>query len=156
MEYQLQAKCWHSAITRSVELTEVYRQSDKQFIALLQNIRIGRCPPAVSDLLSSTCRQEIERDGIRATKLYTHKGDVEATNARELEELPGVVRQFHAQDSDSQVEKMLDTMCPVGKLVELKVGAQVRIVGGNPLSQGLRASQTSCLGCRWLPLETVQ
>lgn len=128
----MQAKCWHPAITRSVELTEVHRQSDKQFIALLQNIRIGRCPPAVADILAATSGQTIERDGIRATRLYTHKGDVEATNSRELEALAGEVRQFQAQDSDPQMEKTLDSMCPVGKTVDLKIGAQVRrgIEGG--------------------------
>lgn len=40
--YLWQAKCWKWCVTRSVELTEIYRQSNKQFIALLQNIRIGR------------------------------------------------------------------------------------------------------------------
>ena len=109
----------------------MYRQNDKQFIALLQNIRIGRCPPAVADLLMKTSKQEIEKDGIRATKLYTHKGDVEATNWRELEGLPGAARKFQAQDSDPQMEGTLDSMCPVGKVVELKVGAQVRREGGS-------------------------
>ena len=37
-----QARMWHHCITRSMELTEIYRQSNKQFIAVLQNIRIGR------------------------------------------------------------------------------------------------------------------
>lgn len=50
---------------------------------------------------------------------------MEATNSRELEALAGEVQQFQAQDSDPQMEKVLDTMCPVGKTVELKVGAQV-------------------------------
>lgn len=121
----MQAKCWHNCITRSIELTKVYRQTDNQFIALLQNIRIGRCPPAVSDLLISTSSQIIERDGIRATKLYTHKGDVETTNSRELEALDGRVRHFVAQDSDPQMERTLNAMCPVGETVDLKVGAQV-------------------------------
>lgn len=110
-----------------MELTEVYRQSDKQFIALLQNVRIGRCPPAVLDMLTRTREQAIERGGVKATKLYTHKGDVEATNSRELEALGGETRAFPAQDSDLQLEKMLDMMCPVGKTVHLKVGAQVGI-----------------------------
>ena len=39
----VQAKCWKWCVSRSIELTEIYRQKDKQFIALLQNIRIGRC-----------------------------------------------------------------------------------------------------------------
>ena len=121
----LQARCWNTSITRSIELTEIYRQNDKQFIALLQNIRIGRCPPAVVSLLTSTSKREIERNGIKATRLYTHKEDVEVTNKRELEALEGVVHRFQAEDSDSQMRKSLDVMCPAGYIVELKIGAQV-------------------------------
>lgn len=109
-----------------MELTQVYRQHhDPQFIALLQNIRIGRCPPAVSHLLNSTRDQGIETGAIKATKLYTHKADVESTNSRELGALAGEVRSFPAQDSDPLAERALDTLCPVGRMVELKVGAQV-------------------------------
>ena len=120
-----QARCWHACITRSVELTQVHRQKDKQFIALLQNVRIGRCPPAISSLLTSTQHQDIERDGLRATKLCTHKEDVEAINQRELEALGGREEKFEAQDSNPQTSRTLDTLCPVGQLIVLKVGAQV-------------------------------
>lgn len=124
----VQARCWHTCITRSVELTEVHRQRDKQFIALLQNVRIGRCPQAVSDLLVSTQSQDIEREGLRATKLCTHKEDVEAINSRELQALGGTEQRFVAQDSNPQMTRTLDTMCPVGQVITLKVGAQVIIL----------------------------
>ena len=108
-----------------MELTEIYRQNDKQFIAILQNIRIGRCLPSLTKLLQSTSRQEIERDGIRATRLFTHKEDVAATNRRELEALEGEVRRFTAQDSDPHMSGTMDNLCPVSRIIELKIGAQV-------------------------------
>ena len=108
-----------------MELTQVHRQKDQQFIALLQNIRIGRCPEAICSLLNSTHHQDIERDGLRATKLCTHKEDVEAINRRELEELGGTERRFQAQDSSPNVAKTLDALCPVRQEIVLKVGAQV-------------------------------
>ena len=108
-----------------MELTEIYRQNDKQFIAILQNIRIGRCLPPLAKLLSSTARQEIERDGIRATRLFTHKEDVEATNLRELAALEGTARKFIAQDSEPHMSRTIDNLCPVSKTIELKIGAQV-------------------------------
>ena len=121
-----QAHSWHSCITRSIELTEIYRQSDKQFIAVLQNIRIGRCPPAVAEILRSTATNQIEKGGIRATQLYTHTEDVESTNLRALRSLGGEGRKFTAVDSDPQMSKTVDHLCPVGSCIELKVGAQVR------------------------------
>lgn len=120
-----QARSWLRCITRSIELTEIYRQNDKQFIAVLQNIRIGRCPPAVTQLLRNTEHQVIEHKGIQATKLYTHKEDVEATNLREIASLQGVSKNFEAQDSDPLMRKTLDNLCPVASCIELKVGAQV-------------------------------
>ena len=120
-----QARCWHSVIGRSVELTEVHRQKDKRFIALLQNIRVGRCPEAISALLISTRLQDIELEGLRATKLCTHKEDVEAINRRELEALGGAEERYQAQDSPPHVSRTLDCLCPVGEEVVLKVGAQV-------------------------------
>ncbi len=46
-------------------------------------------------------------------------------NSRELNLLEGAERRFVAQDSDPQMSKILDAMCPVGQTIELKVGAQV-------------------------------
>ena len=85
-----------------------------------------RCPPAITQLLRSTEHQEIERGGIKATKLYTHTEDVEATNLRELAALDGHPRKFLSQDSDPHMVKQLDNLCPIASCIELKVGAQVR------------------------------
>lgn len=121
----LQSHSWFRCITRSIELTDIYRQSDKQFIAVLQNIRIGRCPPAVTQLLRNTEQQVIERQGIQATRLYTHKEDVEATNLREIAALRGMSKKYEAQDSDPHMSRTLDNLCPAASCIELKVGAQV-------------------------------
>ncbi len=107
-------------------MTEIYRQSDKQFIAVLQNIRIGRCPPAIAELLRSTATNQIERGGIRATQLYTHTEDVASRNQRALESLREELKLFTAVDSDPQLSKMVDNLCPVGSQIQLKVGAQVQ------------------------------
>lgn len=123
----LQAKCWKWCVTRSIELTQIYRQSDKQFIAILQNIRIGRCPPAVASLLQATKSQQIESRGIKATRLYTHTADVTATNNKQLAALKGAVHKFPAQDSDPSLSKQLDTLCPVANNLDLKEGAQVML-----------------------------
>ena len=67
----------------------------------------------------------IERDGIKATRLYTHKEDVQSTNLRELKALEGASKTFTAQDSDPYMSNTIDNLCPAAKVIELKVGAQV-------------------------------
>lgn len=68
----------------------------------------------------------IEQEGILATKLCTHKEDVNQINEIHLSRLPGEKRVFQAMDSDSSMCTMLDSQVPVGQTLELKEGAQVR------------------------------
>ena len=68
----------------------------------------------------------IEQEGILATKLCTHKENVNQINEIHLSRLPGEKRVFQATDSDSSMCTMLDSQVPVGQTLELKEGAQVR------------------------------
>ena len=138
-----QARSWKRCITHSVELTKVYRQNDTKFIAVLQNIRIGRyynsmamisvlmtirCPPAVAKLLQSTENQKIEKFGIHPTRLFTHTLDVESTNGREMSKLVGESKIFEAIDNQPNHLEHINTLCPAQKSLELKIGAQVSII----------------------------
>lgn len=48
-----------------------------------------RCTEEVTRQLMETAAHRSERDGILATRLCTHKDDVEITNERRLQQLPG-------------------------------------------------------------------
>ncbi|KAG8132259.1 hypothetical protein E2320_010128 [Naja naja] len=79
----------------------------------------------VTRLLTQTVMQKVERNGILATRLCTHKDDVEFTNTTQLQQLSGQLRSFKAVDSDPMLAKTLDAQCPVKSMIELKEGAQV-------------------------------
>uniref|UniRef100_A0A672UNY5 ATP-dependent DNA helicase PIF1 n=1 Tax=Strigops habroptila TaxID=2489341 RepID=A0A672UNY5_STRHB len=132
-----QAKSWRKCIHINMELTEVRRQTDKTFVSLLSAIRLGRCTEEVTRQLMQTADNRSERDGILATRLCTHKDDVEITNERRLQQLPGEVHAFEALDSDPMLVKLIDAQCPVGGRVELKLGAQVMLAKNLDVSQGL-------------------
>uniref|UniRef100_G1NBI9 ATP-dependent DNA helicase PIF1 n=1 Tax=Meleagris gallopavo TaxID=9103 RepID=G1NBI9_MELGA len=132
-----QAKSWRKCIHVNMELTEVRRQTDKTFISLLSAVRLGRCTEEVISLLMQTATNRSERDGILATRLCTHKDDVELTNERRLRQLSGDSHTFEALDSDPMLVKLIDAQCPVGGRVELKVGAQVMLAKNLDVSQGL-------------------
>ncbi|NXC40810.1 PIF1 helicase, partial [Penelope pileata] len=132
-----QAKSWRKCIHVNMELTEVRRQTDKTFISLLSAVRLGRCTEEVISLLMQTAANRSERDGILATRLCTHKDDVELTNERRLRQLSGELHTFEALDSDPMLVKLIDAQCPVGSRVELKVGAQVMLAKNLDVSQGL-------------------
>ncbi|XP_059678103.1 ATP-dependent DNA helicase PIF1 [Gavia stellata] len=136
-KFCFQAKSWRKCIHINMELTEVRRQTDKTFVSLLSAVRLGRCTEEVTRLLMHTAANRSERDGILATRLCTHKDDVEITNERRLQQLSGEVHTFEALDSDPMLVKLIDAQCPVGGTVELKLGAQVMLAKNLDVSQGL-------------------
>ncbi|XP_074453630.1 ATP-dependent DNA helicase PIF1 [Larus michahellis] len=136
-KFCFQSKSWRKCIHINMELTEVRRQTDKTFVSLLSAVRLGRCTEEVTRLLMQTTTNRSERDGILATRLCTHKDDVEITNERRLQQLPGDVHTFEALDSDPMLVKLIDAQCPVGGRIELKLGAQVMLAKNLDVSQGL-------------------
>uniref|UniRef100_A0A8C3N787 ATP-dependent DNA helicase n=1 Tax=Geospiza parvula TaxID=87175 RepID=A0A8C3N787_GEOPR len=85
-KFCFQAKSWRKCIHINMELTEVRRQTDKNFVSILGAIRLGRCTEEVTRQLMQTAAHKSERDGILATRLCTHKDDVEITNERRLQQ----------------------------------------------------------------------
>ncbi|CAH2310452.1 ATP-dependent DNA helicase PIF1 [Pelobates cultripes] len=136
-KFCFQAKTWRKCIDLTMELTEVRRQTDKDFISLLQEVRLGRCTEEVTRRLILTSNHKIERDGILATRLCTHKDDVELMNERRLQQLPGDMIGFEALDSDPALIKTINSQCPVGEKIQLKKGAQVMLAKNLDVSRGL-------------------
>ncbi|XP_074544982.1 ATP-dependent DNA helicase PIF1 [Halichoeres trimaculatus] len=132
-----QARSWRKVIQLNMELTEVRRQTDRTFISLLQAVRVGRVTEEVTAKLLGSAYHHIERDGILATRLCTHKDDVELTNENKLQQLPGSVRVFEALDSDPALVKTIDAHSPVNRVIQLKVGAQVMLTKNLDVARGL-------------------
>ncbi|KAK9539000.1 hypothetical protein VZT92_004135 [Zoarces viviparus] len=132
-----QARSWRKVIRVNMELMEVRRQTDQSFISLLQAVRVGRVTEDVTAKLMDSAYHRIERDGVLATRLCTHKADVELTNENKLQQLPGSVRVFEALDSDPALVKTIDAHSPVSRLIQLKVGAQVMLTKNLDVARGL-------------------
>ncbi|XP_026887355.1 ATP-dependent DNA helicase PIF1 [Electrophorus electricus] len=132
-----QARSWRKCIHMSMELTEVRRQNDQSFISLLQAVRVGRVTEEVTAKLLKSANNCIEREGILATRLCTHKDDVELTNDNKLKQLPGPLHTYEAVDSDPMLVKIIDAQSPVGQVVHLKVGTQVMLTKNLDVQRGL-------------------
>ncbi|XP_063041757.1 ATP-dependent DNA helicase PIF1 [Engraulis encrasicolus] len=132
-----QARSWRKCMHVNMELMEVRRQTDNAFISLLQAVRLGRVTSDITAKLILTASHSIEKDGILATRLCTHKDDVELTNVNKLQQLPGAVRQYDAVDSNPTLLKMLDNQNQIGTTLQLKVGAQVMLTKNLDVQRGL-------------------
>lgn len=114
----------------------------------------------MAEKLTATASNEIERNGIKATKLFTHREDVDHVNQQELASLPGKEKRFWGEDSDPSMEQSLNGMCPVPKELVLKVGAQVMLAKNTSVQEGLVNGARGVItgfdasrqggGCSWL------
>ncbi|KAJ8040177.1 ATP-dependent DNA helicase PIF1 [Holothuria leucospilota] len=136
-KFCFESPAWQRCIHLNYELKTIRRQNDPTFINILQQIRVGRCSESVTDRLMATSKQVVEQNGVQATRLCTHKEDVEQLNKIHLEKLNSESRFFDALDSDPQLCRHLDSQCPVGRKIELKIGAQVMLTKNIDVQRGL-------------------
>jgi len=107
-----------------VELKKIYRQSEQQFIAVLNRIRNSVPTQEDIHLLNSRYNPDfVSADGNYIT-ITTHNKKADAINTAELAKLEGPVSTFAAQIKDDFSDKAL----PTEMELQLKVGAQVMFV----------------------------
>lgn len=104
-----QSPAWANCVQATYELQTVHRQSDPEFVSMLNLLRIGRVTDEVEARLMATSKQRIETNGILATQLCSHTKEVNMINQSKLEQLEGAGAVFEAQDSDKNFSSQLDS-----------------------------------------------
>ncbi|XP_037820816.1 ATP-dependent DNA helicase PIF1 [Lucilia sericata] len=132
-----QSSAWEKCVEYVYELKEVHRQSDPEFIKILNHLRIGHCNEEIAKRLVATSKQTIEGNGILATQLCSHTNDANSINESKLENLPGDKVLFRAEDSDALMTKQLDSQVQAPSQLYLKINAQVMLLKNINISAGL-------------------
>lgn len=115
---------WKTTITRTFELTEVFRQKgDDAFCTVLNEMRLGHLSEASVKLLLPRLVAGIGAGHASATRLMPLRSEVERVNQRALAALPGTLEIFEARDTGDSAE--LDRLTSVRQVLELRVGALV-------------------------------
>lgn len=125
--YFFAALVWRQMQLVSIELTKVYRQTDTEFIGILDRIRESNA--SESDLRSINSRvaqdfssqSEEENNDSMAITLSTRRDSVDYINQQKLAELPGDISVYHGITKGDFPESMLPTLTDL----ELKPGAQI-------------------------------
>lgn len=108
-----------------IELTHVYRQSDSQFINLLNNIRENRFDDETLRALNQRYIPNFKPDDKQGyITLTTHNYQAQQLNNHKLAELPGRSYSFEAEINNDFPEYSF----PTDDKLELKCGAQVMFV----------------------------
>ena len=146
--FAFESQAWKRVVTRTFQLTHVYRQRDPVFVQCLNDLRTGVVSDATARTLTATRNHSLiqtTEDGaaVVPTRLYSHNVDVDRENLARLKDLPGGTLTYKARD-EAQTEAARRQMerLPASEVLQLKVGAQViltkNIAVGSGLANGTR------------------
>lgn len=124
------AEVWKEMNLKICYLDEQYRQSDKDFLKLLNEIRSNNVSQRSVDKLFERANAEIKH--VTPTKLYTHNRDVDAINQEMLDGIQERPREFYmsAEGNETLVD-ISKKGCLAPEELALKEGAVVMFVKNN-------------------------
>lgn len=130
--FVVESDTWKDLDIKICYLEEQYRQKDKKFLKVLNDIRGGRANEKTFKILNQRMNQPVKSGKLRATKLHTHNHDVDAYNAFELGKIKGESAFYQMQSSGSaQLVKYLKKNCLAPESLEIKTGAIVMFLRNN-------------------------
>jgi len=107
---------------RILELSQIFRQTDKEFIGILNAIRTGTQTQEMLDKLNKRTETALPKSGF--ITLAGHNSTVTTINNRKLSELPSEEKVYIAEITGEMNEKTF----PTDKELKLKIGAQVMLL----------------------------
>lgn len=140
--YCFESDKWNNTIHHVIELTTIMRQSDPTFQKCLMEIRHGLCSPETYDILVTRVNENVEKNGIKPTQLYSNNASVDNINEQEfaiLREKNHEIRRYKAVTTvksyktvSNEVKKLLidrmDRDCMAVTDLELAIDAQVMVL----------------------------
>jgi ATP-dependent DNA helicase PIF1 len=120
--YCFNAFSWKAANPEIIELSNIFRQKDSEFIDLLNTVRNGSVDDTLLIELNKRATVEIPSSG--TITLATTNRSVREINDRRLNELPGEAHEFQAEIT-GQLE---ESAFPTEEILRLKVGAQIMML----------------------------
>lgn len=127
--YFFESKALKETGFQTIELTTVYRQSNYDFVTLLNKIRDGKVDPQTLSRLNERYLPGFDPDENEGfIRLTTHNRIVDALNRQKLQALPGGAMTYDAvMEGDFP-----SSVFPADKELTLKVGAQVMFIKNEP------------------------
>ena len=127
--YFFSARVFNEIELVSIELTKVYRQTDKVFVNVLNHIRTNTASAFDLQLLNTRYNTEIEEsESDMYITLATRRDTVNFINEKKLAELPGESAILKGEIKGEFPENSLPTLMEL----ELKPGAQIIFIKNDP------------------------
>ncbi len=138
LQFCFESSIWQKLNLQNIILTEIFRQSDKKLISLLNNIRFGKITNEDKKILESRIKISDDNLAIRPTILTTHNAKVEMVNNNFLKKISAPIKQFNAEYSGDVFKiEFLKKNCLAYQQLTLKVGAQVMMIKNTLQKEGI-------------------
>ena len=134
--YFFQARVFRELQPVYIEFEHVYRQTNLEFLSILNEVRNNALTPQSFAVLNSRVRSlgvKEFRSLEGAITLSTHNSKVDAINQREMDALKGREYTYNATITDTFPESMY----PIDEQLVLKVGARVMFIKNDSSSEKL-------------------
>jgi ATP-dependent DNA helicase PIF1 len=129
--YVTESAIWQQMDLEVCYLDEQFRQDDRAFLRILNDIRGSEVNEMTAEYLAERLQQDV-KGYAKPTKLFTHNADVDAINAVQLDTLEGEVHAYAMQwRGNFNVVEVLKKSCLAPDELILKKGAQVMFVKNN-------------------------
>ena len=130
-DFVVHAEVWQKLRLKICYLEEQYRQDDRTYLRVLNDIRNGEVDEMTVEYLAERINKDPEGFS-RPTRLFTHNADVDAINLKHLQELSGDVQEYQMNWRGSfGLVETLKKSCLAPEVLPLKIGAQVMFVKNN-------------------------
>ncbi len=127
-QFAYHAPSWKNLDLKICYLEEQHRQSDNDYLEVLNAIRDNTVSERILDRLRGRYMKKPIGD-TEPTKLYTHNVDVDSENNRELDKLTGEVFEYEmASKGKDNLVTTLKKGCLAPEMLRLKKGARVMMV----------------------------
>ncbi len=108
-----------------IELSKIFRQSDDQFISVLNNLRNNKITPTDIEILNQFVQPNFD---LKSNKGYitltTHNVKADTINSQSLIDLEGKSKSYTAEI----IGEFPDKIYPIDLKLELKIGAQIMFI----------------------------
>jgi len=133
-----ESNAWQEAQIETIVLKDVYRQTNRRFVELLNNLRFGTVTEDDMKILTARFQSDSSDSASDATILGTHNAQVEQINAKKLKELqtPGKTYTATFEGKANKIE-FLKKNCIAPEQLSIKIGAQVMMLKNTFVSQGI-------------------
>ncbi|MCL7040482.1 hypothetical protein MKW94_016505 [Papaver nudicaule] len=136
-EFAFEAGCWNDSFDLQLELTRVFRQSDSQFIELLQGIRKGHRDANKLKLLDKCCLNGLVNVPSDVPRLFPRNDDVKRLNNERLKNLGKEIVSYKAVDKGVNPWRNQLQQGIAPDVLEICLGARVMLIKNKDVEAGL-------------------